>query len=103
VKRRRRSVGNKGAQHEKDMATMSANKRVAIVNAKLRAIQESLAEKERYESPEFPDIDTTECLERTIAWVRSNSPVLEDTPHLRPIHAFKDGYLPLEGNTHEKV
>ena len=72
------------AQHEKDIAIMSANKRVAIANAKLRAIQESLAEEERYESPEFPDMDTTECPERTIAWVRSNSPALKDTPHFRP-------------------
>ena len=78
------------AQHEKDIAIMSANKRVAIANAKLRAIQESLAEEGRYESPDFPDMDTTECLERTIAWVRSNSPILEDNPHFRPIHTSKD-------------
>ena len=90
------------AQHEKDIAIMSANKRVAIANAKLRAIQESLAEEERYESPDFPDMDTTECLERTIAWVRSNSPILEDNPHFRPIHTSKDGDPPVEGNAHEK-
>ena len=81
---------------------MLANKRVAIANAKLRAIQESLAEEERYESPEFPDMDTTECLEGTIAWVRSNSPVVEDTPHFKPIHTSKDRYPRVEGNTQEK-
>ena len=88
-------------QHEKDIAIMSANKGVAIANAKLRAIQESLVEEERYEPPEFPDMDTTECLERTIAWVHLNSPVLEDTLHSRSTHASKDGYTPVEGNIHE--
>ena len=47
-------------------------------------------------------MDTTECLERTIVWIRSNSPILEDTPHFRPIHASKDGDPPVEGHAHEK-
>ena len=65
-------------QHERDVAIMSANKRVAVANARLKAIQESIVEGELGVSLKLPDMDITECQERTLAWVHSSSPISDN-------------------------
>lgn len=63
------------AQHERDVAIMSADKRVAVANAKLKAIQESFIEKELNDPIGLPDMEITECQERTMTWVNSSYPL----------------------------
>lgn len=62
------------AQHERDIAVMSANKRVGVANARLKAIQESVLKKEINDPLELPNMDITDCQERTRAWVHSSTP-----------------------------
>ena len=54
------------AQYQRDVDIMSANKRVVVAKAKLKAIQESIVEGELGDPPNIPDKDITECLERTV-------------------------------------
>lgn len=63
------------AQHESDVAIMSANKRVAVANAKLKAIQESFVEGEVRDPIVLPVVEITECQERTMTWVKSGYPL----------------------------
>ena len=83
------------AQHERDIAVMSANKRVAVANARLKAIQESILEKEINDPLELPNMDITDCQERTRAWVHSSTPKADDTLLSRVPHT------PTDGHTHE--
>ena len=63
------------AQHERDVAIMSADKRVTVANAKLKAIQESFVERELSDPIVLPDMEITECQERTMTWVNSSYPL----------------------------
>ena len=83
------------AQHERDIAVMSANKRVAVANARLKAIQESILGKEINDPLELPNMDITDCQERTRAWVHSSTPKADDTLLSRVPHT------PTDGHTHE--
>ena len=74
---------------------MSANKRVAVANARLKAIQESILEKEINDPLELPNMDITDCQERTRAWVHSSTPKADDTLLSRVPHT------PTDGHTHE--
>ena len=67
--------GHALTQYQRDVAIMSANKRVVVAKAKLKAIQESIVEGELGDPPNIPDMDITECLERTVAWVNTSSPL----------------------------
>ena len=89
------------AQYERDVAIMSANKRVAVANAKLKAIQESTVEGELGDPPNFPDMDITECQERTIAWVNTSSPIRDNVtpPPSHPRHTPEDGHTPGDRHT----
>ena len=95
------------AQHERDIAVMSANKRVAVANARLKAIQESMLEREIIDPLELPNMDITDCQERTRAWVHSSSPKADDTLLPRVPHTPTDGhthespYAPEDGHTHK--
>ena len=95
------------AQHERDIAVMSANKRVAVANARLKAIQESMLEKEINDPLELPNMDITDCQERTRAWVHSITPKADDTLLSRVPHTPTDGhthkspYTPKDGHTRE--
>ena len=95
------------AQHERDIAVMSANKRVAVANARLKAIQESMLEKEINVPLELPNMDITDCQERTRAWVHSSTPKADDTLLSRVPHTPTDGhthkspYTPKDGHTPE--
>ena len=62
------------AQHERDIAVMSVNKRVGVANARLKAIQESILKKEINDPLELPNMDITDCQERTRARVHSSTP-----------------------------
>ena len=62
------------AQHDRDIAVMSANKWVAAANARLKAIQESMLEREINDLQELSNMDITDCQERTMAWVHSSTP-----------------------------
>ena len=83
------------AQHERDIAFMSPNKRVAVANARLKAIQESMLEREIDDPLELPNMDITDCQERTMAWVHSSTPEANDMLPSRVPHT------PIDGHTHE--
>ena len=70
--------------------------RVALAKAKLKAIQESIVEGELGHPPNFPDIDITECQERTAAWVNTSPPIRDNvTPPLNhPGYTPEDGHAP---------
>lgn len=95
------------AQHERDIAVMSANKRVGVANARLKAIQESILKKEINDPLELPNMDITDCQERTRAWVHSSTPKADDTLLSRVPHTPTDGhtyespYAPEDGHTHK--
>ena len=57
---------------------MSANKRVAVANARSKAIQESMLEREINDPIEVPNMDIADCQERAIAWVHSSTPKADD-------------------------
>ena len=92
---------------------MSANKHVAVANARLKAIQESMLEREIDDPLELPNMDITDCQEKTMAWVHSSIPRADDmlpsrVPHT-PIdghthespYSLKDRHTPEDGHTHE--
>ena len=91
------------AQCKRDVAIMSANKQLAIANAKLKAIQESIVEGELGDPPNFPDMDITECQERTVAWVNTSSPIRDNVtpPPSHPKHTPEDGHTPGDRHTPE--
>ena len=95
------------AQHERDIAVMSANKRVGVANARLKAIQESILKKEINDPLELPNMDIADCQERTRAWVHSSTPKADDTLLSRVPHTPTDGhtyespYAPEDGHTHK--
>lgn len=86
--RRRQQVR---AEHERDIAIMSANKRVAVANAKLKAIEDTLVEEEPCDLSEFLDMDITECQDRTKTWVNTSPQTRENT---LPSHTPGDKYTP---------
>lgn len=79
------------AQHERDIAVMSANKRVAVANARLKAIQESMLEREINDPLELPNMDITDCQERTMALFHSSTPKADDMQPSRVPHRLIDG------------
>lgn len=93
--RRRQQVH---AEHERDIAIMSANKRVAVANAKLKAIEDTLVEEEPCDLSELLDMDITECQDRTKTWVNTSPQTRENT---LPSHTPRDKYTPED--THAKV
>ena len=75
---------------------MSANKRVAVANARSKAIQESMLEREINDPLEVPNMDIADCQERTIAWVHSTTPKADDMLHSRVPHS------PMDEHTNER-
>ena len=71
---------------------MSANKHVAGANARLKAIQESMLEREIDDPLELPNMDITDCQERTMAWVHSSIPKADDMLPSRVPHTPTDGH-----------
>lgn len=67
---------------------MSANKRVAVANAS----QESMLEREINDTLELPNMDITDCQERTRAWVHSSTPKADDMLLSRVPHTPTDGH-----------
>ena len=62
------------AQHERDFAIMSADKRVAVVDTKLKEIQNSYVEEELRDPIVLPEMEITKYQERTMTWVNSCYP-----------------------------
>ena len=60
------------AQHDRDLAMLAANRRVAVANAKVKAIELAMEEQEMEERCEIPGIPHVKTEERTLNWVRSN-------------------------------
>ena len=58
-------------EHAKEMAILIADKKVAIANAKLKAIEEALQEGELGERVNIPEIPEMGVEERTDDWVNS--------------------------------
>ena len=89
------------AQYQRDVPIMSVNKRVVVAKAKLKAIQESIVEGYLGDPPNFPDMDITECLERTVAWVNTSSPIKENVtpPPGHPGYTPEDGHAPGDRHT----
>ena len=75
------------AQHDRDIAVMSANKWVAAANARLKAIQESMLEREINNLQELSNMDITDC--------QVQYPKADDMLLSRVLHA------PTGGHTHE--
>ena len=103
---------------------MSADKRVTVANAKLKAIHKSFVEKELSDPIGLPDMEITECQERTMTWVNSSYPLYDicdsnpkgttalnngcttkgegHTPanlYIMGEHPLDDEYIPVEGHT----
>ena len=60
------------AQHDKDLAMLAASRKVAVAEAKVRAIELAMEEQEIGERDEIPGIPHVKTEERTLNWVRSN-------------------------------
>ena len=60
------------AQHDKDLAVLAANRKVAVAKAKVRAIKLAMEEQEIEERREIPGISHVKTKERTLNWVRLN-------------------------------
>ena len=93
MKQRRRNNDNKRVHDTRwDVAIISADKRVAVANVKLKAIQESFVERELSDPIVLPDMEITECQERTMTWLNSSYP-LNDTrdPASKGATALNDG------------
>lgn len=88
------------AQHKRDVAIMLANKCIAIANAKLTAVQESIVEGDSENSPELSDMDIMQCEDRTIAWVHCSSPIRDkDMTPPRVTYVLEDNHTPRVGYT----
>ena len=59
------------AEHAKELAVLSANKKAAVANAKLRAIENAIREEETPERVEIPGIPNVPIEERTRTWVHT--------------------------------
>ena len=60
------------AQHDKDLAMLAATRKVAVAEAKVRAIELAMEEQEIGERGEIPGIPRAKTEERTLDWVQSN-------------------------------
>ena len=61
------------ARYEKDLAILAANRKVAVANATLKAIEHAIEEEEIEIRCEIPEIPKVKSEVRTQDWVRSNS------------------------------
>ena len=61
------------AEYEKDLAILAANRKIAVANAKLKAIERAIEEEEIEIRCEIPEIPKVKSEVRTQDWVRSNS------------------------------
>ena len=59
-------------QHDRDLAMLAANRKVAVANAKVKAIELAMEEQAIEERREIPGIPHVKTEERTLNWVRSN-------------------------------
>lgn len=87
------------AQYERDLAVLTANKREAVANAKLKAIQDSIVEEEIDMSTQLTDMEITSCKERTLEWVHDSYPGRdqEQTPQ-NAQYTHRKGHTPREGH-----
>ena len=79
------------AEHEKELAIITANKKVAIADAKLRAIEQALDTEQTGEKLQIAGIPKAKSDERTSTWVHSflspnairhnKAPLLRETPN----------------------
>lgn len=60
------------AQHDKDLAMLAATRKVAVAEAKVRAIELAMEEQEIEERGEIPGIPHAKTEERTLDWIQSN-------------------------------
>ena len=60
------------AQHDKALAMLAASRKVAVAEAKVRAIELAMEEQEIEERREIPGIPHVKTEDRTLNWVRSN-------------------------------
>ena len=74
-----RSREQEKAQYEKDLAFLSAKKKVAVADAKLKAIEQAITEEEIGENCELPDIPNAKPEERVQQWVHT-TPAPEASP-----------------------
>ena len=70
------------AQHEKELEILAANKKVAIADAKLKAIQDAVDEEEIDQELDLKEIPNAKSEERTFAWV--HSPAHQEIPQRKP-------------------
>ena len=60
------------AQYDKDLAVLAANRKIAVAEAKVRAIELAMEEQEIEKRREIPGIPHVKTKERTLNWVSSN-------------------------------
>jgi hypothetical protein len=73
--------------HAKEMAVLIADKKVAIANAKLKAIEEALQDQELGERASLPEVPEVRAEERTDDWVNSvaSQEIVGENPHVSPL------------------
>ena len=83
---------------------MSTDKRVTVANVRLKAIQESFVERELSDPIVLPDMEITECQERTMTWVNSSYPLNDICdPTSKGASTLNDGHTTKEqGHTHRQ-
>ena len=77
--------------HAQEMAILIAEKKVAIANAKLKAIEEALQEDDYTERVSIPEIPEDKVEQRTDEWVNSVTSQEHDFPMSNPA-TRKEGY-----------
>ncbi|KAJ7386139.1 hypothetical protein OS493_012483 [Desmophyllum pertusum] len=67
-----RNCEQERTQHDRDLAMLAATRKVAVANAKVKAIELAMEEQEIEEKREIPGIPRDKTKERTLNWVHSN-------------------------------
>ena len=76
-------------QHDKDLALLAETRKVAVAEAKVRAIELAMEEQEIEERGEIPGIPHAKTKERTLDWIQSKR-----DPCLRNLKANSSQKLP---------
>ena len=62
------------ANHEKELAFLAAERKIAIADAKLKAIEQAIEEEDTGDKIEIPGIPNAKSEERTFTWLNSTPP-----------------------------
>ena len=79
----RRNREQERARYQRDIDILAADKKVAVADAKLRAIEQAITEEEFVAKSELPDVPFIKTEKRTMDWVETH-PTETKMPHSTP-------------------